>query len=76
MRTTVSIEDDVLEAARKLAVAQNRPLGEVVSELMRRGLTARTVYPSSDDGSLTFPVCEDSPPIALEDVKGDEDEPS
>lgn len=75
VRTTVAIEDDVLEAARKLAAAQNRPLGQVVSELMRRGLTARTTYPSAS-GFPTFEVREDSPPITLEDVKHGEDEPS
>lgn len=75
MRTTISIDDDVLEAARKLAAAQNRPLGRVVSALMRRGLTARTVYPSAS-GFPTFEVREDSPPITLADVKRDEDEPS
>lgn len=76
MRTTVAIEDDVLEAARKLAATQNQPLGKVISDLMRRGLTARTAYSSSDDGFPTFQVREDSPPITLEDVKRDEDEPS
>lgn len=75
MRTTVAIEDDILEAARKLAAAQNRSLGQVVSELMRRGLTARTAYAPAS-GFPTFEVREDSPPITLEDIKRDEDEPS
>lgn len=40
-RTTLSIDDDVLEAARKLAVRERRTVGEVNSELARRGLAGR-----------------------------------
>lgn len=75
MRTTVAIDDDVLEAARKLAVVRAQPLGKVVSDLMRRGLAVRPEYPGGDAGFPTFQVREDSPPITLEDVKRDEDEP-
>lgn len=75
MRTTVAIDDDVLEAARKLAAARDQSLGKVVSDLMRRGLAVRTSYPAEDDAFPTFEVREDSPPITLEDVKRDEDEP-
>lgn len=74
MRTTLSIDDDALEAARKLAAARHQPLGRVVSELMRRGLAVRTTYPVKEDGFPVFRVAEDSPPITLEDVKRDEDE--
>lgn len=44
MRTTLTLEQDVYEAARALAEAERRSLGEVVSRLARRGLApARTV---------------------------------
>lgn len=76
MRTTLSLDDDALEAARKLAQARKQPLGRVVSELMRRGLSVRSTYPASDDGFPVFSVAEDSPPITLEDVKRDEDAPA
>lgn len=75
MRTTVAIDDDVLEAARKLAAARDQPLGKVVSDLMRRGLAVRSDYPTGETGFPTFEVREDSPPITLEDVKRDEDDP-
>ena len=39
MRTTVDIDEDVLNAARELGRRQRRTLGEVVSVLMRRALT-------------------------------------
>lgn len=38
MRTTLTIDDDVLGAAREMAAAQNRTVGEVISCLARRGL--------------------------------------
>lgn len=38
MRTTLAIDDDVLAAARALAVAQDRPLGAVISDLARKAL--------------------------------------
>lgn len=75
MRTTLSLDDDALEAARKLAVLRNEPLGRTVSDLMRRGLTARASYTGGDSGFPVFHVAEDSPLITLEDVKCDEDGP-
>ena len=38
MRTTLAIDNDVLEAARGLAAMERRSVGEVVSDLARRGL--------------------------------------
>ena len=41
MRTTLSLADDVLEAAREIARQTGRSLGDVVSDLARRGLRPR-----------------------------------
>ena len=38
MRTTLTIDDDVLRAARSLAREHGKSLGEVVSDLARKGL--------------------------------------
>jgi hypothetical protein len=38
MRTTLSLDDDVLIAARAIAQQQHRSIGEVVSNLARRAL--------------------------------------
>ena len=43
MRTTLTLEDDVAEAAKSLARASGRSFGQIVSELMRRGLRAGAV---------------------------------
>ena len=39
MRTTLDIDDDILAAAKDLAKAEGRTMGQVISELARRGLT-------------------------------------
>ncbi len=38
MRTTLDISDDVLLAAREIARRDRKTLGQIVSEMMRRGL--------------------------------------
>jgi hypothetical protein len=42
MGTHVTIDDDVVRAAEKLAREQDRTVGEVISELARRSLPADT----------------------------------
>jgi hypothetical protein len=39
MRTTIDIDDDVLQAAKELARRQRTTAGRVISELARRGLS-------------------------------------
>jgi hypothetical protein len=38
MRTTLTIDDDVLAAAKAIAEREKRPVGEIVSDLARRSL--------------------------------------
>lgn len=38
MRTTLSIDDDVLTAAKALAKQEHRSVGEVISDLARRAI--------------------------------------
>jgi hypothetical protein len=40
MRTTLELDDDLLSAAKDLARQQGVTLGQVISELARRSLTA------------------------------------
>ena len=47
MRTTLSVDDDVLLAARERARREGRTVGAIVSELAREALTGRT-GPSAD----------------------------
>jgi len=46
MRTTLSIDDDVLAAAKGLAIAQHRSVGNILSSLARQAL--RPNVPSSN----------------------------
>ena len=41
MRTTLDLDEDILNAAKALAVQQRKPLGQFVSELLREPLPAR-----------------------------------
>jgi hypothetical protein len=42
MRTTLDIDDDILQAAKELARAEKKTAGQVLSELARKGLTQAT----------------------------------
>jgi hypothetical protein len=38
VRTTLDVDDDVLQAAKEIAAARGRTAGDVLSELARKGL--------------------------------------
>lgn len=73
MRTTVTIDDDILRAAKSLATQQRRPLGQVISDLMRKGLQPservrrNRIFP-------VFDVPEGARTITLDVVKQAEEE--
>jgi hypothetical protein len=75
MRTTLSIDEDVLQAARALAAAQRQPLGRVISDLARRGLAPRADRISSEDGFPVFRVDANAPVITPDMVSATLDEP-
>jgi hypothetical protein len=56
MRTTLSIDDDVLSAAKEIAAEQNRTVGEVISSLARRGLNLIESRHQTRNGSPLLPV--------------------
>jgi len=55
VRTTLTLADDVYEAAKTLAEGAGRPLGEVVSELIRRGLIPQGIQ-ETEGGPPSFKV--------------------
>jgi hypothetical protein len=55
MRTTVALDDDVFEAAKAQAQASGRKLGEVLSQLARRGLKAASQR-TTESGLPVFSV--------------------
>lgn len=66
MRTTLEIDDLVLAAARSLARSRGTSLGEAVSELARRGLSAQSSA-TLDHSYSSFPVM-----VGIGDVVTDE----
>ena len=67
MRTTVTIDDDVLAVARALAERNGSSLGSALSELARRGFKSALTAEDHGDGTV-FAVAGDAEPITSEDV--------
>lgn len=70
VRTTINLDDDVLEAARAVARMERRSLGVVISELVRRGLVPQQLRIDDEDGFPVFRVRPGAPPITDEMVRG------
>ena len=68
MRTTVTIDDDVLAVARALAERSGSSLGHALSELARRGFKGTSTVADAGDGVPVFRVPVDAGPITSEDV--------
>jgi hypothetical protein len=75
VRTTLNLDDDIAEAARALAEAERRSLGEVVSDLARRGLAPRPIEPDDEHGFPVFRVDAEAPLITADMVQAGLDEP-
>ena len=67
MRTTLTIDDDVLAVARALAERNGTSLGRALSELARRGFRSGD-HPGDDGDGTVFAVAPDAGPITSEDV--------
>ena len=75
MRTTLSIDDDVLAAAKHLAKRGSRSIGEVISDLARQGLTnARVNGTFMRNGVPLLPVMAENMPVTQELVNQLRDE--
>ncbi|HEY4027466.1 MAG TPA: antitoxin [Candidatus Dormibacteraeota bacterium] len=70
MRTTLNLDDDVLEAARAIAHTERRPIGVVVSDLVRRGLVPQQLRIDEEEGFPVFRVRPGTGPITDEMVQG------
>ncbi|MDA3950894.1 MAG: hypothetical protein PF508_16930 [Spirochaeta sp.] len=73
MRTTVNIDQDIVEIARSLAGTRGISLGEAISVLARRGIAA-SVDPrkqsGADEGQFpTFSVADATPEFGTAEVK-------
>lgn len=68
MRTTLTLDDDSFEIARRFAKGRRISLGKAVSDLVRRGL-ARPHRTKEVNGLIVFDLPEDSPKVTAEEVK-------
>lgn len=67
MRTTLTIDDDVLRAAKQLADANGASLGATISALARASLSGRHEK-RSRGGVRLLPVHPDARVVTLDDV--------
>ena len=74
MRTTITIDDDVLAAARALSERDGRSLGAIISALARESLRPQTGASSIRNGLPLLPVSKKSCPVTLELVNQLRDE--
>ena len=75
MRTTLNIDDEILEVARSLAGERHLSVGAVLSDLARRGLRQRGAGRRGRAGFPVFEVDRGSRPLTLDWVKQFESEP-
>ena len=68
MRTTLTLDDDVLELAARQAKLRGVSLGKAVSDLIRKGLKAQTQV-RRERGLVVFDLPADSPEVTMETVK-------
>jgi hypothetical protein len=69
MRTTLNLDDDVLESARALAEQRGQPIGAVISDLVRRSLSPAQPVAASRNGIRLFPVRPEAAPVTPELIK-------
>jgi hypothetical protein len=74
MRTTLTIDDDVLAAAKGLAAREHKNVGEVISALARQALGPRKATRSVRNGVPLLPARADAAPVTAELVNQLRDE--
>lgn len=66
IRTTISLQESVLKAVKRLAQKDHRSLGETITELLQMGLRQREKY--APPNSAVFPdFSMGAPLVSLED---------
>lgn len=76
MRTTLEIDDDVLQAAKEIAASRGSTAGKVLSELARRGLApaARAKVRVRNGVPLLPSRSTEDPPLTMERINELRDE--
>jgi len=66
MRTTLDIDQDVLQIAKEMAALRKTTAGKVLSDLARQGLRPPDVTPSTRNGVPLLPPRPDERPVSME----------
>ena len=74
MRTTLDIDDDILEAVRFIAEERDLSVGAALSDLARRGLRPARAGSRTRTGFPVFKVSDDSTVLTLDRVRRHEGE--
>jgi len=74
MRTTLDLDEDVLQAAKELAAARGRTTGQVVSELVRKALAPTRQGRVRNGVPLLPPLPRGSAPLTMARVNRLRDE--
>jgi len=74
MRTTLSIDDDVLAAAKGMAAVQHKTVGEVLSSLARQALQSKAPSGNMRNGVPLLTPRPGAPPVTPELVNQLRDE--
>jgi hypothetical protein len=74
MRTTLTIDDDILEAARERADFERKTIGEVISSLLRTAMVPPPAEATMRNGVPQLPVQPNARPVTLEFVNRMRDE--
>lgn len=69
VRTTLNLDDDVLETARMMAARERKSLGMVISGLLRRAVEPAAQAPSERNGIPLFPVSRSARAVTPEIVR-------
>lgn len=68
MRTTLNLDDDTYRLVKRYAESRSLALGKAVSELLRRGFTARRPVRSAH-GLQVFDLPRDSPRVTSKRIR-------
>ena len=69
MRTTLAIDDDVLSAAKEMAVIEKKSVGEVISSLARRAVAPTETKVKRRNGVPLLKVRKGTPRVTSELVQ-------
>ncbi|MFN4942691.1 MAG: CopG family transcriptional regulator [Akkermansiaceae bacterium] len=69
MRTTLNLDDDILATAKALAAQQRKPVGEVVSTLVRRALKPSGRQIAERNGIPLFPMRKNAKAVTPEIIR-------